>query len=105
MAKRPLSTAHRAFLRDVMELAWSLFRGEQLGPSPRTFSDALRGAWRWMKRQAERIAAQPQWAKGSRTRTVAFASMVQSPIRRGLTGPYKNNRAAWAGRTTLAVGL
>jgi hypothetical protein len=100
-----MSQARRTFLRDLMALAWDLYRSELHGPEPRTFADALAGAWRWMKRKAERIAADPRWAKGSRPRTVAFGTMLQSPIRRSLSGQaYADTRAREAGYLTSMVG-
>jgi len=100
-----MTQARRSFLRDVMEMAWSLFRAEQHGPSPRTFSDALAGSWRWFKGRATRMASRPQWAASPRAEPVAFRSMLQSPIRRSLGGaPYSNTTAARMGYLTSTLG-
>lgn len=72
--------------REVMTMAWSLYRAEANGPSPRTFADALAGAWRWVKRAAERAAEAAAWMGQARGKHVRFASMIQSPIRRSLAG-------------------
>lgn len=100
-----MTTARRTFLRDVMELAWGLFRADRGGPEPRAFADALAGAWRWMKGHAARMAKAPAWAKGSRPRTVALNTMLQSPIRRSLSSqPYAETRARAAGYLTSKIG-
>jgi hypothetical protein len=39
--------------RRVMTVAWSLFREAAKGGEPRSFADALTGAWRWVKRLAK----------------------------------------------------
>lgn len=70
--------------REVMLMAWSLYRAEADGPSPRTFSDALAGAWRWVKRAAERTAEAAAWIRQARGKHVRFASMIKSPTRRTL---------------------
>lgn len=89
--------------RTVMSLAWGLFRAELNGPAPRTFADALAGAWRFLKRQAERAA--PAWAKGSKARQIRFAPVVSSPIARTLSGQsYAGVRAASAGFLTSRIG-
>ncbi len=97
-----MQAAQRQRLRKIMQLAWGLYRADLNGPEPRTFADALAGAWRWTKRNE--ATAAPAWAKGSRPRSVAFASMVQSPIRRSLSGPYTNARAYSAGYVTSRLG-
>lgn len=100
-----MKTERRAFIKEVMHLAWSLYRAELNGPSPRTFSDALTGAWRWMKGNVARAAQQPRWAQGSRPRTVSFGTMLQSPIRRSMTGQaFSGVRAAEAGYLTSIMG-
>ena len=94
----------RQTLRNIMNLAWSLYRAELGGPSPRTFSDALAGAWRWTKAAAARIAEAPTWAKGRKSR-VSFAPLVQSPIGRSLTGArFAGVHVAGAGYTTSRLG-
>ena len=98
-------TAATETRRQVMLLAWSLYRAEVRGPNPRTFADALAGAWRWIKNTAARVAAAPRWAKGAQPRHVSFGSMLASPIRRSLTGQaYAGVNAARAGYVTSALG-
>lgn len=98
-----MTDARRTFLRELMQLAWSLYRAEQGGPNPRTFVNALAGAWRWAKASPERRAANQRWAF-RRTR-VAYGSLVQSPIRRGLGDqPHAGDRFRSATYTTSVVG-
>jgi hypothetical protein len=86
-----------------MAMAWGLYRAELNGPDPRTFADALAGAWRVRKR-SEVWGALP-WADRSRPRHLRIRSMVQSPIRRSLGGqPYASTRAAGAGYLTSRLG-
>lgn len=100
-----MTPARRSFLKDVMEMAWGLFRAEQHGPSPRTFADALCGSWRWFKGRAARVASQPKWATSPRAAPVAFKSMLQSPIRRSLSGKaYAYSLSGDAGRITSRLG-
>lgn len=87
--------------REIMDLAWGLFRAEVNGPNPRTFADALAGAWRWVKRTAANLAAAPHWAQGSHARTVSFGTMLQSPIRRRVGSGWSAYKAE---RVTAAVG-
>lgn len=95
-----MNTARRSYLREVMNLAWGLLRSD---PS-RGFADALRGAWTWTKGRAARIANAPRWAKADRPMSLSLGSMVQSPIRRSMTGPYAGDRARTAGRLTSVIG-
>lgn len=98
-----MTSSRRQTLRQIMQLAWSLYRAELHGPTPRTFANALAGAWKWTKGAAARVAAAPRWTAGN-TR-VAFGSMLQSPIRRELTGSTYAGRKAWeAGRVTSRIG-
>lgn len=95
-----MNTARRSYLKDVMDLAWGLFR---CAPE-RGFADALRGAWRWTKASAARMAATPVWITAPRSAPVALRSMLQSPIRRSLSGPYAGERARSAGYVTSMLG-
>ena len=98
-----MTPARRNQLRRIMLLAWGLYRAEKDGPNPRTFADALAGAWRFIRRAAHTSA--PAWAKGSHPRHVRFGSMVQSPIRRSLGNqPYAATSAARAGYLTSRLG-
>jgi hypothetical protein len=87
--------------REIMKLAWGLFRAEANGPNPRTFADALAGAWRWIKGAAARLAAAPRWTQGTQARTVSFGTMLQSPIRRRVGSGWSAYKAE---RVTAAVG-
>lgn len=95
-----MNPARRSYLRDVMALAWGLFRADPA----RTFADALTGAWRWTKARATRMDAAPSWAKAGRPVTVPLRSMLQSPICRTLTGPHANDRARSLGYVTSVMG-
>lgn len=100
-----MSPERRQALREVMTTAWGLYRAELRGPSPRTFADALAGAWRWIKGCAARMSAQPRWARGSSPRTLYMAPATVSPIRRTLSGqPYAGDIAFRAGRLTSRLG-
>lgn len=95
-----MTEARKSHLRDVMNLAWGLYRADH----SRGFADALAGAWRWTKGRAARVASAPSWAKGDRTMTLQLRSMLQSPIRRSLTGPYRESRGRSAGYVTSVMG-
>jgi hypothetical protein len=97
-----MTPARRTYLKNIMDLAWGLYRAELNGPCPRTFANALSGAWAWTKRQA--AAAKPAWANGTHSRTLYLASPVQSPIRRATVGPYAFDRSYRAGRLTSRLG-
>lgn len=87
--------------REVMKTAWSLFRADR----SRGFADALAGAWRWVKRAAERAAETAAWMRRAAGRHVRLGSMVRSPIRRSLTGQaYAGVNAARAGYQTSRIG-
>ena len=78
MAKSTHSTERRSFLRCVMQTAWHAYRNRQTaGSDIRTFADALRNAWRFLKAKAQPVV------QGSHLR---MRSMLHSPIRRSLTG-------------------
>lgn len=60
--------------RSVMTVAWSLFREAAKVGQSRTFSDALSGAWRWVKRLH---AVRPAWMRGKGgPRTVVLRSPI-----------------------------
>jgi len=99
-----MTQARRNTLRDLMLLAWDLFRAEQHGPSPRTFADALMGAWRWFKGRPVRRAVAPLWANGDRPMHLPLRSMVQSPIRRSISGTHRESRARSLGYVTSTLG-
>lgn len=87
--------------RRVMQTAWSLFRADPA----RGFADALSGAWRWVKRAAERAAEATAWMRRAGGRQVRLGQMVQSPIRRNLTGrAYAGVNASSAGYVTSRMG-
>jgi hypothetical protein len=100
-----MSPARRAYLSDLMHLAWSKFRFERLGAAPCTFATALRHAWAWTKGEAARAAAAARWNDATSRRTVHVAPTALSPIRRSLAGrPYANRLAYDAGRLTSRLG-
>ena len=84
--------------RDVMATAWGLFRADPA----RTFANALAGAWAWIKGRAARVAANAAWLARAAGRTVAFGSMLQSPIRRRVGNGWCAYKAE---RTTTRFGL
>lgn len=99
-----MTPARRAFLRDVMEMAWSLYRAELNGPAPRTFADALAGSWAWHKASAARSAANAAF-KARHAGGAAYGSMLRSPIRRSLGGsPHAGDRFRTATYTTSVMG-
>jgi hypothetical protein len=100
-----MNPARRAFLRDVMEMAWSLYRAELNGPRPRTFADALSGSWAWYRAREARHATRPAWVKAKGPRQLSLRSMLQSSIRRELGGKaHAGDRFRSANYTTSVVG-
>ena len=93
-----MNPARRTFLRQIMAAAWSIYRQRHIpGCTAKTFADALRNAWAWIKRQA--LPAPPAGP------TIYIRSMVQGPIARSLIGkPYAGDRARTAGYVTSAMG-
>jgi hypothetical protein len=49
--------------RSVMTVAWCLFRTAADAGEPRSFADALSGAWRWVKKLA--TVKRTSWSRGS----------------------------------------
>jgi len=92
-----MSTAHRSTLREIMVLAWRVYRSRHIpGCNVTTFADALRNAWTFIKGRALPPVVGP---------ILQLRTMVQSPIRRSLTGqPYAFDRAYRAGRFTSRLG-
>lgn len=93
-----MTEAHLDHLRTVMNLAWRVFRQRHIpGCNIRTFADALRNAWNWMKRKAlPPVPAGP---------TLHLRSMLQSPMRRATLGQaYSFDRRYRAGRLTSRLG-
>lgn len=93
-----MTEARRTFLRQVMDRAWYVWRHRHVaGCNARTFADCLRNAWTYEKRATLPPVATAQ--------TLLLRSMLQSPIRRNLTGqPYGQPRARAAGYYTSMVG-
>lgn len=91
-----MNQERRSLLRSVMETAWYAFRNRHIpGSNVRTFADALRNAWAFLKPRAP-VASGP---------TLQLRSMLQSPIRRSLRGQtYADSRARSAGYVTSMVG-
>jgi hypothetical protein len=101
----PVSAARRAYLSEIMNLAWSKFRFERLGATPCAFAAALRHAWAWSKGESARAAAATRWNEAASHRVVRVAPVALSPIRRSLTGKPYAARLAWdAGRLTSRLG-
>lgn len=93
-----MTTTRRAYLSDLMRLAWRVYRGRSIpGCNVRTFADAMRNAWAWVKRRAlPPVPAGP---------TLHLRSMVQSPMRRAtLSEPHSFDRRYRAGRLTSRLG-
>lgn len=90
--------AHRQALAEVMHKAWYVFRNRHIaGCAVRTFADALRAAWAFLKRQA--------LPPVSVTRVWNLRPVAQSPIRRNLAGKaYANVRAGDADYHTSRLG-
>ncbi|MDI1365810.1 MAG: hypothetical protein PSX79_13285 [bacterium] len=90
--------------REVMELAWDLFRSALGTADARSFADALKGAWRYMKKMA--TWQPPKWARGSGARTVQLSpTLYRSPIARALQGQaYASNKAHKAAYMTARLG-
>lgn len=94
-------TAHRQRLSQVMTLAWSRYRFAILGGSRAlSFSEALRGAWRWVKDEGARAAAAAAWATNPRP-IVHLRSPVSSAISRRLGTGWQDRNAS---RLTSRIG-
>lgn len=92
-----MTPARRAYLSELMAKAWFVYRNRTLpGCRVETFADALRNAWAWFKRKAL-----PPVVDG---RTLVLRSMLQSPIRRAMPGPYGETRARSLGYVSSMVG-
>jgi hypothetical protein len=91
-----MNQQRRHFLRRIMQTAWYAYRNRHIpGCNVRTFADALRNAWGFLKAKAQPVV------QGVHLR---LTSMVQSPIRRSLTGPYASRRAGELGYVTSMMG-
>lgn len=88
-----MTAPRRAFLRQVMQQAWTIYRLRATpGCNVRTFGDALRNAWAWLARKAlPALRASP---------TLHLRSALQSPTRRHVGGL----SYAYAGRVTSSLG-
>jgi hypothetical protein len=99
---KPMTEAHRNFLRSVMAVAWSKYRYER---GAVTFAAALRHAWTWHKGAADREAQAERYRSAPAHRTIEYRQPVQSPIRRSLTGKaYAFTLSREAGRVTSRLG-
>lgn len=97
-----LNQRHRETLRKVMTAAWGLFRADA---GRRSFADALKGAWAWVKRSAERQEEAAGFMRRAAGKRVVLNSMVQSPIRRRLGNqPYAGATFARANYLTSRIG-
>ena len=101
-----MTPARRAFLSGLLSRAWSIWRARDLpGVNCASFADALRRAWAWEKAATDRAEADARYRSAPARATVQLRSMLQSPIRRGLTGKaYANGLFRDAGRVTSALG-
>lgn len=99
MAKTP-----NQIRREVMMMAWGLYRAEANGPNPRTFADALAGAWRWVKKAAERAVEAAAWMARHAGRTVYFGRQIGSPTYRTLRGPHRDRQLGEYGRSITSFG-
>jgi len=90
--------------REVMALAWDLFRSALGTADARSFGDALKGAWRFMKKMA--AWTPPKWARGTGNRSVQLSStLYRSPITRSLQGQaYAGPKARQAAYLTARLG-
>jgi hypothetical protein len=70
--------------RSVMKVAWSLFREAAKAQDPRTFADALSGAWRFIKRMA--AAKKPAWMKSNSGRVELRSPIAGSAVARRYGG-------------------
>lgn len=97
-----MNTERRAFLSNVMTLAWSKYRYER---GAVTFADALRHAWNWHKGASARAAVAERYASAPAHGLITYRAPVQSPIRRSLTGKaYAYTLSRDAGRVTSRLG-
>lgn len=71
-----MTSSRKAYLRRVMTLAWGLFRDPT---ERRTFSDALRGAWRFITRMAKPSRLAQRLRAGG---AVSLKDTLRSPVRR-----------------------
>ena len=101
-----MNLARRATLSDLMRRAWSIWRARTVpGVNCASFADAMRRAWAWEKAASARAEADDRYRSAPARATVQLRSMLQSPIRRGLTGrAYANGMFRDAGRVTSALG-
>jgi hypothetical protein len=78
-----MTTARRAELRQIMQIAWSFLRAD----AGRAFADCLRGAWAWVRKMAK---AGPTLAKRLRRSRNGFAVTVRSAAwDRSVGHPYR----------------
>lgn|GEM_PF-6462833 len=90
-------TRRRTFLSKVMRTAWQTFGIRHLpGSTVRTFADALRNSWAFHKAHRQ---PGPDYVSHVRLR-----SMLKSPIRNSLSGPYAETHARAAGYLTSTLG-
>jgi hypothetical protein len=97
----------RDTLRRIMVLAWDFYRTDLRSSHPRSFADALAGAWRWVKRTAERAAADVAWVRKVKARGGRMSpSLIRSPIQRSLSGSrYAGTADHQAAYTTARMGF
>lgn len=90
-----MKTERRNQLRQIMNVAWGLFREADNATEPRTFADALAGAWRFIKRlNATPCRLARQLRAGGH---VQMAATISSPVRR-----FYGAKAVVGGRSSVA---
>jgi hypothetical protein len=102
-----MTTERREFLRKVMVLARELYRTDLRSSHPRTFADALAGAWRWTKRAAQRATETAVWVRTVKANGGQLSpSLIRSPIRRSLAGQrHASAKDFSAAYTTARLGI
>ena len=87
--------------RRIMSLAWDLFRSDR----DRTFADALRGAWKFIRGLAKTAAEFRGRARGAR-HVMLSRSLIRSPIERASsTQRYAGAADGQAARLTSRLGV
>jgi hypothetical protein len=87
--------------RRIMSVAWDLFRTDR----NRTFADALRGAWKFIRGLTKAVAAFRSRARGARH--IMFSrSLIRSPNQRATsTQRYAGAADGHAARITSRLGV
>lgn len=95
-----MTDTRRSYLRRIMGLAWDLFRSDP----GRTFADALRGAWKFIRGMAKTAAAFRSRACGAR-HIMLSPSLIRSPNERATSTQFRAGDAdRHAARITSRIG-